>query len=60
MKLNEVSEAFNKKHLQKVDENARVVQIKWDIEKLDIFEIEYEVDGYENKRSPHMGEFSYQ
>ena len=57
VKLNELNDDFNKNHLQKLNDNARIVQIKWDIKKLDIFEIECELDGYENKRNPHMGKF---
>ena len=56
VKLNEISDDFNKNHLLKVNDDARIVQIKWDIKKLDIFEIEYELEGYENKKNRHMGE----
>ena len=56
VKLNEISADFNKNHLLKVDDEARIVRIKWDIKKLDIIEIEYEVKGYENKTNPHLGE----
>ena len=56
VKLIGISEDFNKKHLRKVDDDAQIIQIKWDIKKLDIFEIEYELEGYENKKNPYAGE----
>ena len=49
MKLDVLTDDFNKNHLGKINDNARILQIKIDIKKLDIFEVECELEGCQMK-----------
>ncbi|CAF0767268.1 unnamed protein product [Adineta steineri] len=56
IKLEQLTEDFNKKHVTKAKKNCRIVQMKCEIQKLDVTEVEYEAEGFKNKHDPKMGD----
>lgn len=55
VKLDEITKEFNNKHARKLKSNSQIVKLKCEIQKLNITEVEYEAEGYVNKRNENMG-----
>lgn len=55
VKAQEIVEDYDKKHLKNIKENCEISRIKCEVRKLSIAEVEYELDGYVNKKYQNMG-----
>ena len=58
VKLQETADEFNKKHLTKMKKTSQIVQLKLVIQKLNITEVEYEIEELTNKRDANIGKAS--
>lgn len=55
IKIEQLTEDFNKKHFKKAKKSCRIVQFKCEIQKIGITEVEYEAKDFTNKEDKEAG-----
>ncbi|CAF0866942.1 unnamed protein product [Adineta ricciae] len=55
VKIDQLTRDFNKKHLKKMKKDRRMIGLKCEIQRLGVTEVEYEIEGFTNKRDVNMG-----
>lgn len=57
VKIEELAQEFEKKHLNKTKKDRRIVRLKWNVQILNITEVVYELEGYTNNRMKDLSKF---
>jgi hypothetical protein len=59
VKLEELAQEFEKKHLKKTKKDRRIVKLAWNIQILNITEVVYQLQGYTNHRMKDLSKFCF-